>query len=226
MAEGMARSQPMQGFSGFNPQDYFGRDPSQTAPTNPYGAFNRADQHDAFGSGLYGLPPAFQGWTGPARYAFAPAMQYAQGMQPLLDQQRQGMSKDWTKELFGQQSDIFNAQDTESKAKRNQAFAQQGYGGGGQMSPFAGLQLEQESLARAGALGNGARQAVLQSQQMQSQFGKDYQNSLATIMQALLTPAQIQAGQTGKVPTSGNGPSLIGPGLSALGGLLNLGAAA
>jgi hypothetical protein len=221
----MAGGNTLQDFGNFNPQQFFGTDPTQIAPTNKYGGFNRTGG-EQFGSGLYGLPPAFSGWTGPARYAFAPAMQYSQQMQPLLDQQRQGMTKDWTKELFGQSSDIINAQQGDASAKRSQSLAQQGYGGGGQMSPFAGLQLEQESLARSGALGNAQRQAVLQSQQMQSQFGKDYQNSLATIMQAMLTPAQIQAGQTGKVPTSGNGPSLIGPGLSALGGLMNLGAAA
>lgn len=221
MPEGQA------GFGNFNPQTFFGgADPSQVGPPNSYGPFNRGNQYDQFGSGLYGLPAAFQGWNGPARYAFAPAMQYAQGMQPLLDQQKANMGKDWQKELYGQSADVFNAQDAEGKAKRNQAFAQQGYGGGGQMSPFAGLQLEQESLARGGALGTAARQSVLQSQQMQSQFGRDYQNSLATVMQALLTPAQYQMSQTAKVPVGGNGPSLIGPGLSALGGLLNLGAAA
>lgn len=222
----MAQGNTLKDFGNFDPQSIFGTDPSQIGKSNPYGGFNRTSPQEAFGSGLYGLPPAFAGWTGASRYSFAPALQYAQGMQPLLDQQKQAMSKDWTKEFYGQSADIFNAQDSEAKAKRSQGLVQQGYGGGGTISPFASLQLEQESMARAGALGTGARQAVIQSQQMQSQLGKDYQNSLATIMQALMTPAQLQAAQTGKVPVGGAGPSLIGPGLNALGGLFNLGAAA
>ena len=198
-------------YAGFNPQDIFGYPNSSTYPAGP---FNRRNQFEQYGAGLYGLPDAFQGWSGPARYALAPTMNYAQQAQPAINQFRQAMGTDWASTLYGQSADVINAQGQAAQRTGQQRLAQAGYGGGGTISPFAGLQVQQENLARSGQLGNAARMAVMQGQQMQAEAGRNYLNSIAQNMQAMLTPAQLEVSRQAKVPTTG-GPSLIGPAINA-----------
>jgi hypothetical protein len=211
------RTPPSQGpYAGFNPQDFFGS--SQTPffqnMLAQQGPFSRQSQNDPYGAGMYGLPEAFAGWTGPARYALGPAMSYSQQAQPAMDMYRKQMGTDWTSTLYGQSADVINAQSQAAQRTGQQRLAQAGYGGGGTISPFAGLQVQQENLARMGQLGSAARMSVLQGQQMQAEAGRNYLNSLAQNMQALLTPAQLEVSRQAKVPTSG-GVSYIGPALNA-----------
>lgn len=202
-------------YAGFSPQQIFGN-AYGSAGNSPYGPFNRTNSSDPYGGGLYGLPEAFQGWSGPARYAFAPAYNYAQQAQPAIDMYRKQMGTDWASTLYGQSADVINAQGQAAQRTGQQRLAQAGYGGGGTISPFAGLQVQQENLARSGQLGNAARMAVMQGQQMQAEAGRNYLNSIAQNMQALLSPAQLEVSRQAKVPTTG-GPSLIGPALGAIG---------
>jgi len=167
------------------------------------------------GAGLYGLPKAFSGWSGAARYAFAPAMDYAEQMKPVQDYYKGEMGKDYQADLYGRSSDIYEAQNKDASRRRQQGLARAGYGGGGAVSPFAALQVQQEAAARAGALGSAAREAVFQAQAMKTEAARNYGNSLSSVFQALLTPAQIQASRRSRVPLGNTGPGLIGPAMNA-----------
>ena len=167
------------------------------------------------GSGMYGLPKAFSGWSGPARYAFAPAMQYAEDAAPIAEFYKGEMDKDYQKDLYSRSSDIYEAQSKDAGRKRTQGLARAGYGGGGAVSPFAALQVQQEAAARAGALGSAARESVFQAQAMRSEAARNYGNTLSSVFQALLTPAQIQASRKSRVPLGNTGPGIIGPALNA-----------
>lgn len=200
-------------FAGLNPSDYFGggSNSKSGSPFYPYSAGAR------LGSGLYGLPKAFSGWSAPARYAFAPALSYAQQAQPAIDYYKGEMGKDYGKQLYSLSSDIYESQAKDTRRKTEQGLARAGYGGGGAISPFASLQVQQEAAARSGALGQAARESVLQAQAMKSQAANNYMNSIASYMQALLVPAQLQSASSAKNPVGSVGPSLIGPAISALG---------
>jgi len=215
-AQDYARAPSLGPYSGFNPQDYFGtnQSPDLQQKLQQQGPFSRQNQYDQYGAGMYGLPEAFAGWTGPARYAFGPGLAYSQQAQPATDLYRKQMNTDWASTLYGQSADVIDAQGQAAQRTGQQRLAQAGYGGGGTISPFAGLQVQQENLARAGQLGNAARMSVMQGQQMQAEAGRNYLNSLAQNMQALLTPAQLEVSRQAKVPTSG-GISFIGPALNA-----------
>lgn len=214
----MRPTPPNQGpFQGFNPANYFGSNqtPAAQQQLQVQGPFARQNQFDPYGAGLYGLPNAFQGWSGPARYAFGPGLAFSQQAQPAIDYYKGEMGKDYSSILYSQSADTINAQQDAARRQGQQRLAQAGYGGGGLISPFAGLQVQQENLARAGALGSAARSSILQAQQMRSESARNYLNSIAQNMQALLTPAQLEISRSAKVPTTG-GVSYIGPALSAL----------
>jgi len=211
-----AHAPSMGPWAGFNPADFFGSNqtPDLQQKLAQQGPFSRQNQYDQYGSGLYGVPDAFIGWSGPARYGLGPAMSFSNQAQPAIDMYRKQMSTDWTSELYGQSADVINAQSQAAQRTGQQRLAQSGYGGGGTISPFAGLQVQQENLARMGQLGSAARMSVMQGQQMQAESGRNYLNSIAQNMQALITPAQLEISRQAKVPTSG-GVSYIGPALSA-----------
>lgn len=198
--------------SDYNPQDFFGGDSSGSG-----GFFGKygSSSGNAKGGGLYGLPKAFSGWSGAAKYAFAPAMQYAEQSQPIMDYYKGEMGKDYESDLYNRSSEVYEAQNKDATRRRQQGLARAGYGGGGAVSPFAALQVQQEAAARAGALGTAAREAVMQAQAMRSEAARGYGNSLSSVFQALLTPAQIQASRGARVPLGPTGPSIIGPALNA-----------
>lgn len=196
--------------SDYAPQGFFGG-----GEGGPYGKFKDATGKGTQpGAGMYGLPRAFSGWGAPARYAFGPAMQYVDQMRPVADYYKGEMGKDYGADLYSRSSDIYEAQNKDAARRRQQGLARAGYGGGGAVSPFAAMQVQQEAAARAGALGSAAREAVFQAQAMRSEAARGYGNSLSSIYQALLAPAQIQASRSSKVPLGQTGPSLVGPAMN------------
>jgi len=180
--------------------------------TNPFANVGGGDNRK--GAGLYNLPEAFAGWSAPARYAFAPSLSYAQQLQPATDFYKSEMGKDYGNDLYNRSADIYEAQAKNARRLGQQGLARAGYGGGGAVSPFASLQVQQESAARAGALGSAARESVLQAQQMKAESARNYQNSLSSWLQAMLVPAQLQAQASSKVPGTNLGPPLIGPAMN------------
>lgn len=210
---------PMGSFSGLDPNSQFGES-TKKYTGNPFYSVGQGDNRK--GAGLYQLPPAFQGWSAPSRYSFAPALQYADAAQGAVDYFGGEMNKDYSKDLFSKSSDIYEAQARGARRKGEQGLARSGYSGtGGTSSPFAALQVQQEGLARAGALGTAARESVFHAQQMRSEMGRNYLNALGSQLQALLIPAHLQNAAKGKVPTGGIGPSLIGPAMNMASSFVN-----
>lgn len=205
-------------FQGLNPPGAFG---NPYGISQPFGPFVRTNQHDQYGAGLYGLPDAFTGWSGPARYSLGPALSFSAESQPAIDYYKGQLGKDYSKELFGLSSDVYEGQAKSGRAAQEQGLARAGYGGGGALSPFAGLQVQLETQARAGALGNAARQSVLQAQQIQAEASRSYLNAISQRLQALLTPAQLQNAGATKTPAGQIGPSYIGPALNLGASLIN-----
>ncbi len=208
------------GIAGFNPTSFFGAQPAGAYSGNPFTGANKNQQ----GRGLEGLPDTFAGWTAPARYSFAPAGNFVQGVQPVADFFQNEMNTDYGSQLFGQSSQIIDSQFADAKRQQQDQLQRAGMGGGSAVSPLASLALNEEAAARSGAYGTAARQSVLQAQQMKSQAAQSFQQTLAAMMQAMMAPAQFQASRNAAVPIGQVGPSpqgLIGPGLNALGGLLN-----
>lgn len=203
-------------YAGFDPSSYFGTT-GQYGNTNPFTNVGAGDNR--LGAGMYNLPQAFAGWSGAARGAFGPALDYASKVQPVADYYKGEMGKDYQADLYGRSSDIYDAQQKDASRKGQQGLARAGYGGGGAVSPFAALQVQQEAAARAGTLGSAARESVLQAQQMKSEAGRNYMNSLSSYLQAMLVPYQLQSQSISKVPGAPMGPSLWGP-------AMNLGASA
>ncbi|MBM3276067.1 MAG: hypothetical protein FJZ00_13020 [Candidatus Sericytochromatia bacterium] len=193
--------------SDYTPESYFGG-----GEGGPYGKYsNPTGKSTQHGAGMYGLPRAFSGWGAPAKYSFGPTMQYVDQMQPVADYYRGEMGKDYGTDLYSRSSDIYEAQNKDASRRRQQGLARAGYGGGGAVSPFAALQVQQEAAARAGALGSAARESVLQAQAMRSEAARGYGNTLSSIYQAMMAPAQMQAARSAKVPIGPTGPSLVGP---------------
>lgn len=211
-------------FEGFDPAEYYGSEPGW--PYEDFSLFTPGPHGAKPGAGAYGLPQAFGGWNPTARYAFPVAAQYERGMRPYLDFLEKELGKDMTGDFFGQQKDIYEAQSGEAGKKREQEFARAGYrGGGGATSPYAALQLQTEAAARAGALGEAARQSVLMEQSRKMEVGRMQQNTLASIMQAMLMPAQFGAAAGSRTPVSG-GVSYIPSVINGIGALLGAGAGA
>lgn len=208
-------------FSGLDPNNMFGPS-TKDGPRydSPFYGVGAGDNRK--GAGLYGLPPAFAGWSAPARYSFAPSLQFAEGAQQAADFYGGEMNKDYSKDLFSKSSDVYEAQARGARRKGEQGLARSGYSGtGGTSSPFASLQVQQEGMARAGALGSAARESVLNAQQIRSEAGRNYLNTLSQQLQALLVPAHLQAAAKGKVPTGGVGPNLIPSAMNAGAAFLN-----
>jgi len=196
-------------FTDFRPSDYFG---APVPPETRWGPFVRRNLSDQIGSGLYGLPEAFMGWQSASRYAFAPSLQYAGDMAPVLEQQRRDAGRDWAGDLYAASSDVAEAQFSDTRRRREQALARAGYGGGGTISPFQAEQLQLEGQARAGVLGSAARESVLQAQSARAEASRNYLNSLSQRYQALLAPAMLQSAGVTRTSTGPVGPSnLIGP---------------
>lgn len=177
-----------------------------------------------YGAGLYGLPAAFSGWTGAARYSLAPMLEYTNKSKLAQDLYKNDLSKDYQKDLYSISADTYEGQAKDARRRGNQAMAQAGYGGGGGTSPFIGLQVQAESEARAGALGSAARYSVMQAQQMRAEAARGYLNSIAADLQAMLAPAQLQAAQTAKSPSGSVGPGYIAPAADAAAGVFDAGA--
>lgn len=205
-------------YEGFSPTDTFGGNPEWTQE-NPF--FARGQGENRSGAGLYNLPPAFAGWNATSRYSFAPTLDYVNQTKDAIGQLKSDSEKDYQAELFGMSSDALEGQFSDAKRKREQSYAQAGYGGGGTVSPFAAQQMQLEGAARAGQLGNAARQSVIQAQSMRQEASRSYLNAVQSQLQAMLVPAQLQLAGGTKQPLAGPiGPtSLVGP-------ALNLGAAA
>ncbi len=98
---------------GLDPAGFFG-DPNQRG--NVFSAPYEAGQQK--GAGAYFLPRAFSGWTGPARYAFAPVSDYAQKAQSGIDYFKGEMGKDYEKELYGASVDAFEGQAKNARRRR------------------------------------------------------------------------------------------------------------
>lgn len=203
-------------FGTLDPAGMFGTlmDPTSAGRYQANGPFNPVNKYDKPGAGLYGLPPAYAGWSAPARNSLFPTLLFSQQAEPAIAALKGQMNKDWTGELYNQSADIIDTQQQAAKREGEQRLARAGYGGGGTISPFAGLQVQQENLARSGQLGNAARMSIMQGQQMKAEATRSYLNSIAQNMQALLTPAQLEVSRQAKVPIGG-GVSLIGPALNA-----------
>lgn len=204
-----AVAQPGAGGQVPNASQYFG--PQDV--NNPYWAVGVGDNR--LGAGYYGLPPAFSGWTGAARYSIPLSQEYANKLNPVIEHFQKNMGKDYSKELYGLSADAYEGAQRSAKSQQEQGLARAGYGGGGAVSPFAALQVQQEAQARAGAMGTAARQGVLQAQQMSDENARGLYNALGGWLQGLLVPSQLQAAQTSQSPTGQLTPSLWGPGLNA-----------
>lgn len=204
-------------YEGLDPGGFFGEGPKGPSSGSP---FFRTKKGQAYGAGMYNLPDAFRGWSGPSKYAFAPAMSYWNESQGVSDFFKGEMGKDYYDELYGRSADIYEGQQKDARRRGEQGLARAGYGGGGAVSPFASLQVQQEAAARAGVLGNAAREAVLQAQAMKASAANNYMNVLASRMQAMLVPAQLQTSRQTRTPLGSVGPSLIGPAMNMMGGFL------
>lgn len=198
--------------SGFWP---YGQSPA--LPQGPFGS--RGVMENRYGEGAYGLPAGFVGWSGPARYSLLPAASLAQNAQGATDLYKKQMGQDWAKNLYTTSTEAIDSQLAAGRQGRQQALAKAGYGGGGTISPFAAAQVQQEDAARAGLYGTAARQAVLSAQQMESEAGRNYLNSLAQTFQALITPAQIETSRQAKVPTTA-GVNYLPAAISGIGNVL------
>jgi hypothetical protein len=200
--------------AGYDPRDIFGASPKWPTNVNPF--FSVGVGENRTGAGSYGLPPAYTGWGAPARNAVPFVFDYADRVDPTLESLRQDAGRDFEGELYGISSDTMEAQFSDAKRKREQGFAQAGYGGGGTVSPFAAQQLQLEGAARAGQLGNAARQSVIQAQALKAEASRNYLNAVQSRLMAMLIPAQLQLGTSTKQPTGTIGPtSLAGPILNA-----------
>jgi len=175
-----------------------------------------------FGAGVGRLPSAFHKWRGAARFAIPNAMQYTSQMQPVTDFYSGQMNEDWAKVLQGMASDQLETQFSEAGRKQQEGLTRAGYGGGSTVSPLASMALQNEAQARAGAFGPAAQQAVIHAQAMQSEAARNLQNAYSSLFQAWLAPSQLQTTATAKSPAGPVGPSLIGPGLNAAGGAMNM----
>jgi len=212
-------------FSSFNPQQFFGGAPASAYGQysgNPFDRSGETNPKKVAGSGLGGLPGVFEGWDAAARYSFAPAGEFYNKMQPIADFFGQQRQKNIGAELFGTSAEAIDTQFGEAKRQQTQGLTRAGMSGGSAVSPLASMALQQEAQARSGAFGTAARQAVLQAEAFQAQAARDEQNTLSSIMQAMLVPAQIQAARASNAPLGSVGPSLLGPGLGALGGFMNM----
>lgn len=174
------------------------------------------------GRGMAGLPSGMKGWGSAARYGFGPAMQYTQQMAPAQRFYREGMQKDWAGDFMNLQRGAMERSLGQQKAQMGQAQARSGTGGGQAVSPMAQYQLQMETQARAGAMGNAAQAAVLQAQGLRSQMAQGYQNTLANQYQAWMAPAYMQLSRNANVPVGQQGPSLVGPALNAAAGAMNM----
>lgn len=206
------------GMTGFDPFATFGH-PQGPAYSGYQGPFQAHDP-SSIGTGLEGLPETFGGWSGAARYAFAPASQFAQQMQGPTEMFRNQMNKDWGSALYGLSQQAIETQFQDASRRQQEGLTRAGYGGGTTVSPLASMGLQNEAQARAGAFGPAAQQAVIQAQAMQTEAARNYQNAISQTLQSWLVPAQIQAGVQSGVPISAGGPSLIGPSLNLAGSVL------
>ena len=199
----------------FDPYKTFGAPNGQPSNFNPFWSIGAGENRQ--GAGAYGLPPAYAGWNGAARNAVPYVYDYASRIDPTLADLQKESKRDYSTELYGMSSDAAEAQFSDAKRKREQGFAQAGYGGGGTVSPFAAQQLQLEGAARAGQLGNAARQSVMQAQQMKAEASRNYLNAVNNRLASMLLPAQMQLAGQSKTPLGGNvGPqSLVGPALNA-----------
>lgn len=205
------------GLSGLDPFASFGhaKGPAYGGYTGPFNVHGQP----GLGAGMEGLPESFSGWGGAARYAFAPAMQFANQMQAPIDLFQGQMNKDWGSALYGLSQQAMESQFQDAGRRQQEGLTRAGYGGGTTVSPLASMALQNEAQARAGAFGPAAQQAVIQAQAMQTEAARNYQNAISQTLQAWLVPAQLQASMASQVPITPGGPSIIGPGLNALGGL-------
>ncbi len=208
---------------GFNPDQTFG---PYTGP--------RGDQHNEFtgagypnappGAGVYGLPIAYNGWSPAARAAIPVASGYERGISPLLKFLQGEMGRDISGELFSRSQGIIDSNQAEGRRVSQNEMTKSGYRGATAQSPFAALQLQMESAARGGALGQAARQSVLAAQERKLQIAPTIQQMLASLSQAWLVPSQIQAGSVSRAPIGSVGPSYLPAGISSLAALLQAGA--
>jgi len=173
------------------------------------------------GTGARGLPKTFRDWNAPARAAFPVAGQYAIAMEPALAQARESMNTDWYNRLYGVQKDATEAQFGQMQQQRQQGMQRAGTTGGATTSPMFNHYLQTESAARSGALGQAARLAMIQADQMRSSAQQNYMNLLAQRFQAQLAPMMIQAARNSTANIGAVGPGVVPAATAGAGGFIN-----
>lgn len=159
------------------------------------------------GRGAYGLPDAFGGWSGPARYAIPGVARYVEGVQPVREHFANELKTDRRSQLAEQGRKRIDTELAATRRGSADAAVRGGYGGGTVSSPLAAAELATEEQARAGAYGLAAQQATYFAQQMKNDAATGLQNIEANILNAYLVPGQIQAANRARVPVSGGGPN-------------------
>ena len=168
------------------------------------------------GAGAYNLPQAFDYWDAASRYAVPVAQGFLQETQPTADFFKGELGKDYSGILFNQARNQIDTGDRETGRMRTQAMTRSGLSGNA-VSPLAMMQLEQEQMARSGALGRASQMAVMQAQQMKSMAARGVHDIAASRMQALLAPARFQSAHGTETPMGYAGPSPWAQGFAGLG---------
>ena len=219
----LATSQPTKSggfYGGFSPDDTFGTDYGQDF--NPFTGVGAGENRR--GAGAYGLPRSYSGWNAGARAAVPVAAGYERELTPLLQYLKGEMGRDMAGDLFSESADTIDANLQEGRRLSENEMTKGGYRGASAQSPFAALQLQLESAARAGALGTASRQSVLAAQERKLRIGGMFQNTLASLAQAWMAPSQMQAAASTKSPVGSVGPSYIPSIVQAGAGLISAGA--
>lgn len=172
------------------------------------------------GSGARGLPKVFGGWNASSRAMFPVSGQYVNDMQPAMDLYKGQMDTDWASKLYGIQKGAVETQFGQARQQQQQGQQRAGTTGGATVSPMFQHFMQTEAAARSGQLGDAARLAVLQAEQMKSQAAQNYMNTLSQRYQAQSAPMMLQAAKNSQSNIGSVGPGMMGPAMSGAGQFL------